>query len=109
MSLAGRRVLFDLDGTLVDSSPGIHASVRSAAAELGLPEPTAAQLSRHGRPAAAGGLRARPEGAALAAHPDGRDPLLVGDRSHDVLEDAGAAVVLATPAEVLPVLERKIW
>jgi phosphoglycolate phosphatase-like HAD superfamily hydrolase len=44
MSPAGRLVLFDLDGTLVDSSPGIHASVRSAAAELGLPEPSAAQL-----------------------------------------------------------------
>jgi phosphoglycolate phosphatase len=40
-----RLVLFDLDGTLVDSSPGIHESVRAAAAELGLPEPTEAQLS----------------------------------------------------------------
>ncbi len=38
-------VLFDLDGTLVDSSPGIHAAVRVAAAELGLPEPTADQLT----------------------------------------------------------------
>jgi phosphoglycolate phosphatase len=40
-----RLVLFDLDGTLVDSSPGIWSSVRFAAAELGLPEPTAAQLT----------------------------------------------------------------
>lgn len=40
-----RLVLFDLDGTLVDSTPGIHASVRVAAAELGLPQPTAAQLT----------------------------------------------------------------
>jgi phosphoglycolate phosphatase len=39
-----RLVLFDLDGTLADSSPGIHASVRVAAAELGLPEPTSTQL-----------------------------------------------------------------
>jgi phosphoglycolate phosphatase len=39
-----RLVLFDLDGTLVDSTPGIWASVRVAAAELGLPEPTAHQL-----------------------------------------------------------------
>ena len=31
-----RLVLFDLDGTLVDSSPGIHASVRVAVAALGL-------------------------------------------------------------------------
>ncbi len=37
--------LFDLDGTLVDSAPGIHASIRVAAAELGLPEPTAEQLT----------------------------------------------------------------
>jgi phosphoglycolate phosphatase len=40
----GRLVLFDLDGTLVDSTPGIWASVRFAAAELGLPEPTPRQL-----------------------------------------------------------------
>jgi phosphoglycolate phosphatase len=39
-----RLVLFDLDGTLVDSTPGIWASVRSATAELGLPEPTPEQL-----------------------------------------------------------------
>lgn len=42
---AGRRlVLFDLDGTLVDSTPGIWASIRVAAARLGLPEPTPGQL-----------------------------------------------------------------
>jgi phosphoglycolate phosphatase len=39
-----RLVLFDLDGTLVDSSPGIHASVRVAVAPFGLPEPTPEQL-----------------------------------------------------------------
>jgi phosphoglycolate phosphatase len=39
-----RLVLFDLDGTLVDSAPGIHASVRVAIAGLGLSEPTPAQL-----------------------------------------------------------------
>jgi phosphoglycolate phosphatase len=39
-----RLVLFDLDGTLVDSAPGIGASIRIAAAELGLPEPTPDQL-----------------------------------------------------------------
>jgi phosphoglycolate phosphatase len=39
-----RLVLFDLDGTLVDSAPGIFASVRAAAAELGLPAPTPDQL-----------------------------------------------------------------
>ena len=39
-----RLVLFDLDGTLVDSVPGIEASIRVAAAQLGLPAPTAEQL-----------------------------------------------------------------
>ncbi|TFV71647.1 HAD family hydrolase [Blastococcus sp. CT_GayMR20] len=207
-------VLFDLDGTLVDSSPGISASVRSAAAELGLPEPTSEQLRGMvgpplqdgfvlvlGVPVAdvpravaayrahytAGALldvtvhagipelltalledgatlavaTSKPEtfavrvlehtgllpafasvhgatldgavrhkdqvvAAALAAHPDGRDPVLVGDREHDVLgaaahglpcigagwgpaEDgelarAGAAAIAATPAEVLGLL-----
>src|SRR3712207_1403427 len=41
--LARRLVLFDLDGTLVDSTPGIGAWVRAGAAELGLPEPTPEQ------------------------------------------------------------------
>ena len=42
--MSGRLVLFDLDGTLVDSTPGIWASVRAAATALALPEPTPAQL-----------------------------------------------------------------
>ena len=216
MSLSGRLVLFDLDGTLVDSSPGIFSSVRHAAAALGLPVPTPAQLRAMvgpplqdgfalvlGVPAAdvlravaayrehyAGGalldvtvhdgvpdllaaLRedgatlavatSKPEpfavrvlehtgllpafagvhgatmdgavrhkdqvvAAALAAHPGGRDPVLVGDRSHDVLgaaahglpcigagwgpaedgelEGAGAAGIAATPADVRRVLAK---
>jgi phosphoglycolate phosphatase len=216
VSLAGRLVLFDLDGTLVDSSPGIHSSVRFAARELGLPAPTPAQLRGMvgpplqdgfalvlGVPAGdvphavsayrahytAGALldvtvhpgipdllaaltgggallavaTSKPEpfavrvlahtgllpafasvhgatldgavrhkdqvvAAALAAHPDGRDPVLVGDRAHDVLgaaahgvpcigagwgpaedgelEAAGAAAVVATPADVLDALRR---
>jgi phosphoglycolate phosphatase len=205
---AARLVLFDLDGTLVDSTPGIWASVRVAAAELGLPEPTADQLNAMvgpplqdgfalvlgvpapGVPRAVAAYRAhyaagalldvtvydgvpellaglvgdgatlavatsKPEpfavrvlehsglrpffasvhgatldgtvrhkdqvvAAALAAHPDGERPVLVGDRAHDVLgaaahgvpcigagwgpapdgELAGAAVVVATPGEV---------
>ena len=213
MSLAGRLVLFDLDGTLVDSSPGIFSSVRYAAGVLGLPAPTDAQLRAMVGPPLQDGLTAlgvpagdvpaavaayrehyaagalldvtvhdgipgllgalgregavlavatsKPEAfavrvlehagllpafasvhgatmdgavrhkdqvvaAALAAHPDGRDPVLVGDRSHDVLgaaahglpcigagwgpaEDgelaaAGAAVIAATPADVLRAL-----
>jgi phosphoglycolate phosphatase len=214
VSLSGRLVLFDLDGTLVDSSPGIHSSVRHAAAELGLPAPTAAQLRgmvgpplqdgfalvlgvpvadvpravaayrahyaggalleatvHRGVPELLTALRAagailavatsKPElfavrllrhtgllpafasvhgatmdgavrhkdqvvAAALAAHPAGRDPVLVGDRSHDVLgaaahglpcigagwgpaedgelETAGASAVAASPADVLTAL-----
>ena len=36
--------MFDLDGTLVDSSPGVWASIRVAAGSLGLPAPTPEQL-----------------------------------------------------------------
>ncbi len=209
-------MLFDLDGTLVDSVPGIWASIRVAAAELGLPEPTPEQLrSMVGPPleegfAAAFGIGAddvaravlayrahyaagamyratvypgipellaglRADGAtltvatskpgdfavaildhlgllpafadvhaatmdgtvrhkeqvvaaALAAHPDGASPVLVGDRAQDVrgarvhglpcigagwgpapdgeLVAAGAAVVVGTPAEVPAALAR---
>jgi phosphoglycolate phosphatase len=211
-----RLVLFDLDGTLVDSSPGIHASVRFAASELGLAEPTTAQLramvgpplqegfalgfglsrtdvahavaayrahysagamldapAYPGIPELLARLRAdgatlavatsKPEpfavailehvglldrfasvhgatldgavrhkdqvvGAALARHPAGRAPVLVGDRAQDVLgaaahglpcvgagwgpaEDgelaaAGAAAIAATPADVVLLLEK---
>jgi phosphoglycolate phosphatase len=211
-----RLVLFDMDGTLVDSTPGIWASIRFAAAELGLPEPTPGQLRAMVGPPlqdgfagafgltgddvdravaayrvhyAAGamfdaavypgipellfGLRAegavlavatsKPEpfavrilehagllpefasvhgatldgavrhkdqvvAAALAAHPNGERPVLIGDRSHDVLgarahglpcigadwgpapagelAQAGAAVVVADPADVPAALAR---
>ncbi|WP_232807030.1 HAD hydrolase-like protein [Geodermatophilus chilensis] len=215
-ALARRLVLFDLDGTLVDSTPGIWASVRAAVAALGRPEPTPQQLRGMVGPplqdgfalvlgvpaddvpravaayrahysagalldatvypgipellaalAGAGAILAvatsKPEpfavrllahtgllpsfasvhgatfdgtvrhkdqvvAAALAAHPDGERPVLVGDRAHDVLgaaahglpcigagwgpappgelADAGAAVVVATPAEVRTALDR---
>ena len=211
-----RLVLFDLDGTLVDSAPGIHASVRVAAASVGLPEPTPAQLQAMvgpplqegfalgfglsaadvdravaayrahysagamleapaypGIPELLARLRAdgatlavatsKPEpfavailehvgllgrfasvhgatldgavrhkdqvvAAALARHPAGRAPVLVGDRAQDVLgaavhglpcigagwgpaedgelEGAGAVEVAATPADVVGALER---
>jgi phosphoglycolate phosphatase len=211
-----RLVLFDLDGTLVDSAPGIWASVRAAAAELGLPGPTPDQLRAMVGPPLQDGFAAqfglsgddvdravaayrahyaagailevsvyagipellaelagdgatlavatsKPEpsavrvlehtgllsafatvhgatfdgtvrhkdqvvSAALAAHPDGRAPVLVGDRAQDVLgaaahglpcigagwgpapdgelADAGAAAVAATPADVPEALTR---
>jgi phosphoglycolate phosphatase len=208
-------VLFDLDGTLVDSTPGIWTSIRAAAAELGLPAPTEGQLRSMvgpplqdgfagafgltgddvdravlayrahyargplldadvypGIPELLAGLRgdgvtlavatSKPEefavrvlahvgllaefasvhgatfdgtvrhkdqvvAAALAAHPDGEHPVLVGDRAHDVLGArahglpcigagwgpalpgelvaAGAAAVAATPADVPSALQ----
>jgi phosphoglycolate phosphatase len=211
-----RLVLFDLDGTLVDSAPGIHASVRAAVAGFGLAEPTPAQLramvgpplqegfalgfglsgadvdraiaayrahysagamleapAYPGIPELLARLRAdgatlavatsKPEpfavailehvgllghfagvhgatldgtvrhkdqvvAAALAEHPDGRDPVLVGDRAQDVLgaaahglpcvgagwgpaedgelEAAGAAMIAATPWDVVQALEK---
>jgi len=211
-----RLVLFDLDGTLVDSAPGISASVRVAVASFDLPEPTPAQLRAMvgpplqegfalgfglsgadvdravaayrahysagamleappypGVPELLARLRAdgatlavatsKPEpfavailehvgllgqfasvhgatldgavrhkdqvvGAALARHPSGRDPVLVGDRAQDVLgaaahglpcigagwgpaedgelEAAGAALIAATPADVVEALEK---
>jgi phosphoglycolate phosphatase len=209
----GRLVLFDLDGTLVDSTSGIWASVRVAAAQLGLPEPTDQQLTamvgpplqdgfalvlgvpladvpravaayrahygagalldvavHDGIPELLAGLTgdgatlavatSKPEtfavrvlehtgllrffdsvhgatmdgavrhkdqvvGAALAAHPGRREPVLVGDRAHDVLGAAAhglpcigagwgpappgelaeaGALVVATPAEVAAAL-----
>jgi phosphoglycolate phosphatase len=216
MTRSGRLVLFDLDGTLVDSTPGIAASVRAATALLGMPEPTPAQLRAMVGPplqegfAVALGLRGaevdravaayrahygagavldvtvhdgirellatlRRDGAllavatskprpfavrvlthtgllrafasvhgatfdgavrhkdqvvglALAAHPDGRAPVLVGDRAQDVLgaaahglpcigagwgpaddgelAGAGAAVVAGSPGEVPAALDR---
>lgn len=39
-------ILFDLDGTLVESGPGVTASVRHALADLGEPIPAAAELDR---------------------------------------------------------------
>lgn len=43
-SLRSPLVMFDLDGTLVDSGPGIRGSVRHAAATVGIVEPTDEQL-----------------------------------------------------------------
>lgn len=44
-SFRAETVLFDLDGTLTDSAPGIRAGFRHALAHIGEPEPTAEMLS----------------------------------------------------------------
>lgn len=41
---AARAVIFDLDGTLIDSAPAIHAVSNAVLAELGYPPLTAAQV-----------------------------------------------------------------
>lgn len=45
-SAATRIVLFDLDGTITDSAPGIHEGFRRALAAVGMPEPTEEMLDR---------------------------------------------------------------
>jgi len=128
-----------LQATVHAGVPDLLAALRAAGATLAVatskPEPFAVRLLEHTGllPAFASVHGATMDGlvrhkdqvvaAALAAHPDGRTPVLVGDRSHDVLgaaahglpcigagwgpaEDgelvaAGAAAVAATPADVL--------
>jgi phosphoglycolate phosphatase len=135
-----------LDVTVHAGVPELLAELTARGATLAVatskPEPFAVRVLEHTglRPAFTGVHGATLDGAvrhedqvvaaALAAHPGGRDPVLVGDRAHDVLgaaahglpcigagwgpaedgelEVAGAAVVVATPAEVLTALYRKI-
>lgn len=46
MKLPYDTLLFDLDGTIIDSAPGVFASLRPAFAAVGLPEPSEALLRR---------------------------------------------------------------
>lgn len=41
-----RGVLFDFDGTLIDSGPGIEKTLRKTAQEIGLPQPNEATMRR---------------------------------------------------------------
>lgn len=45
-------VLFDLDGTITDSAPGIIACIRYALADLGLEGPNDVAMRSFSRPAA---------------------------------------------------------
>ena len=47
MALRYRLVIFDADGTLFDSAPGILASIRHTMETLGLPEISEAQMRTH--------------------------------------------------------------
>ena len=131
-----------LQATVHDGVPDLLAALRVGGATLAVatskPESFAVRLLEHTclLPAFASVHGATMDGvvrhkdqvvsAALAAHPGGRDPVVVGDRSHDVLgaaahglpcigagwgsaedgelEAAGAVAVAATPADVLTVL-----
>ncbi|MDU0348708.1 HAD hydrolase-like protein [Actinomyces sp. MRS3W] len=55
--IAPTAVLFDLDGTLVDSAPAILAALSATFAELGMPEPTDAELMRFVGPPLVDGFR----------------------------------------------------
>jgi phosphoglycolate phosphatase len=131
----GDSVVALLDVTVHAGIPALLAALRGAGATLAVatskPEAFAVRMLEHTGllPAFAGVHGATMDGAvrhkdqvvaaALAAHPDGREPVLVGDRCHDVLsaaahglpcigagwgpaedgelESAGAAAVVATP------------
>jgi phosphoglycolate phosphatase len=127
-----------LQGTVYDGVPELLDGLRAEGAVLAVatskPEPFAVRIlahtgllprfaSVHGA-TLDGRVRHKDQvvGAALAAHPDGQRPVLVGDRSHDVLgaaahglpcigagwgpalpgelAAAGAAAVAAHPREV---------
>ncbi len=126
-----------LDVAVYDGVPELLAGLRAAGAVLAVatskPEPFAVRVlahtgldrlvdSVHGA-TLDGAVRHKDQvvAAALAAHPEGRDPVLVGDREHDVLgaaahglpcigagwgpapdelRSAGAAAVAGTPAAV---------
>jgi phosphoglycolate phosphatase len=136
--------MFDAD--VYPGIPELLAVLRADGAVLAVatskPEPFAVQILEHAGLLAAfagvygatldGTVRHKDQvvGAALAAHPDGERPVLVGDRSHDVLgaaahglpcvgagwgpappgelAAAGAAAIAATPADVVAALA-SVW
>jgi phosphoglycolate phosphatase len=135
-----------LDATVHAGIPELLSALADGGATLAVatskPEPFAVRVLEHSAllPAFAsvhgatldGAVRHKDQvvAAALAAHTDGRDPVLVGDRSHDVLgaaahglpcigagwgpaeagelAAAGAAAVAACPAEILALLDGTI-
>ncbi|WP_037578794.1 HAD-IA family hydrolase [Phaeacidiphilus oryzae] len=52
MDISADALLFDMDGTLIDSTPSVRRCWRTWAAEYGLGEEAAAGILQHGRPAA---------------------------------------------------------
>jgi phosphoglycolate phosphatase len=133
-----------LDVTVYEGVPQLLRALRDGGAVLAVatskPEPFAVRMLEHTGLLAAfagvhgatfdGTVRHKDQvvGLALAAHPEGRSPVLVGDRAHDVLgaaahglpcigagwgpapagelASAGAVAVAETPAEVRDLLRK---
>jgi mannitol-1-/sugar-/sorbitol-6-phosphatase len=91
-------LLFDMDGTLVDSTPSILRSWRIVAAEFAVPAPLFASVPRHGRPAAEimADLLPPDRVAAAAAR---LDELELADTADIVLLPGAAAMLAAVPQD----------
>jgi len=91
-------LLFDMDGTLLDSTPSVLRGWRTVAAEFEIPAPLFASVPRHGRPAAE--IMADllpPERTAEAAAR--LDELELADTAGLVLLPGAAAMLAAVPQE----------
>ena len=107
MSVPGL-IAFDLDGTLIDSAAGIHASLLSACAALDVAPPSREQLQRHIGPPLRDYL---PDLLGLA--PEQRDrllePLLQAFRQHHDREGWAHFQLYAGALELLQTLHSQGW
>ena len=101
-------IAFDLDGTLIDSAAGIHASLVAACAALDVPPPSRERLQRHIGPP----LRDYLPGL-LGLTPEQRDrllePLLQAFRQHHDREGWALFQLYAGALELLQTLHSQGW
>jgi len=101
-------IAFDLDGTLIDSAAGIHASLVAACAALDVPPPSRERLQRHIGPP----LRDYLPGL-LGFTPEQRDrllePLLQAFRQHHDREGWDLFQLYAGALELLQTLHTQGW
>ena len=101
-------IAFDLDGTLIDSAAGIHASLVAACAALDVPSPSRERLQRHIGPP----LRDYLPGL-LGLTPEQRDrllePLLQAFRQHHDREGWALFQLYAGALELLQTLHSQGW